>query len=170
MRKKGTLYFATAGVLLVLTWLLYFLLLHNPDVHWLVHAGWAILAVGLIFIFLPMVVLRSKGRPKKDEDFTQTTVIVDSGIYAIVRHPLYLGWLLMYVAVIFFSQHLLIIMMGILGTVCMYLIARQEDQHLIEKFGEAYERYMQSVPAMNVLDGIIRYLRRKMGSSDPGMG
>ena len=168
--KKGTLYFATAGVLLASSWLLYFFLLHNPVVQWLVYAGWAILAVGLVFIFLPMVVLRSKGRPEKDKDFTHTTTIVDSGIYAIVRHPLYLGWLLMYIAVILFSQHWLIVIMGILGIVCMYLISRQEDQRLIEKFGDTYERYMKSVPAMNVLAGIIRPLRRRKGNSEPGAG
>lgn len=162
--KKSTLYFATAGVLLVSTWLLYFLLLHNPVGQSLVYAGWAILAVGLVFIFLPMVVLRRKGRPEKDKDFTHTTTIVDSGIYAIVRHPLYLGWLLMYIAVMLFSQHWLIVIMGILGVVCMYLISKQEDQRLIEKFGDTYERYMKSVPAMNVLAGIIRPLRRRKGN------
>jgi len=92
--KKSTLYFAMAGVLLVLTWLLYFFLLHIPVLQWLVYAGWVILAIGLVFIFLPMVVLHSKGKPEEGKDFAHTTTIVDSGIYAIVRHPLYLGWLL----------------------------------------------------------------------------
>jgi protein-S-isoprenylcysteine O-methyltransferase Ste14 len=168
--KKDTLYFATASVLLVSTWLLYFFLLHNPVLQWLVYAGWAILAVGLVFILLPMVVLRSKGKPEKGKDFTHTTTIVSSGIYAIVRHPLYLGWSLMYVAVIFFSQHWLIVIMGVLGTACMYLISRQEDQHLIGKFGDTYERYMKSVPAMNVLAGIMRLLRRRKGNSGPRAG
>ena len=74
--KKGTLYFATAGVLLASSWLLYFFLLHNPVVQWLVYAGWAILAVGLVFIFLPMVVLRSKGRPEKDKFIFSTAFSV----------------------------------------------------------------------------------------------
>jgi len=161
--KKSALYFAVAGVLLVSTWLMYFFLLHNPVLQWLVYAGWVILAVGFIFIFLPMVVLRSKGKPEKGKDFAHTTIIVDSGIYALVRHPLYLGWLLMYVAVILFSQHWLIVIMGILGIVCMYLISRQEDRRLIEKFGDTYERYMRSVPAMNLLAGIIRSLIGRKG-------
>lgn len=168
--EKGTLYFSVAGVLLVSTWLLYLLLLHNPVVQWLVYAGWAILAIGLVFIFLPMVILRRKGRPEKDKAFTDTTTIVDSGIYAIVRHPLYLGWLSMYIAVILFSQHWLIVIIGIMGVVCMYQISRQEDQRLIEKFGDPYIRYMESVPTMNVLAGIIRLLKRRKGNSDPGAG
>jgi protein-S-isoprenylcysteine O-methyltransferase Ste14 len=86
-------------------------------------------------------------------------------VYAVVRHPLYLGWLLMYVAVILFSQHGLTVVLGTLGIVCMSLICRQEDQRLIERFGEAYERYMTSVPALNVLAGTLRLLRRRGGSS-----
>jgi protein-S-isoprenylcysteine O-methyltransferase Ste14 len=168
--KKSALYFALAGILLVSTWLMYFFLLHYPILQWLVYAGWVILAAGFVFIFPPMVFLRSKGKLEKGKDFAHTTIIVDSGIYAIVRHPLYLGWLLMYVAVILFSQHWLVAILGILGVVCMYLISRQEDQHLIEKFGDTYKGYMKSVPAMNIMAGIIRLLRRRKGNSERGAG
>jgi protein-S-isoprenylcysteine O-methyltransferase Ste14 len=168
--KKSGLFFAVAGVLLASTWLMYFFLLHNPVLQWLVYTGWVILAVGFVFIFLPMVVLRIKGKPEKGKDFAHTTIIVDSGIYAIVRHPLYLGWLLMYVVVILFSQHWLVVILGILGVVCMYLISRQEDQHLNEKFGDTYKRYMKSVPAMNVFVGIMRLLQRRKEHSKPGAG
>jgi protein-S-isoprenylcysteine O-methyltransferase Ste14 len=44
---------------------------------------------------------------------------------------------------------------------CVYLISRQEDQRLIEKFGDDYKRYMQSVPRMNFLVGVIRLVRRR---------
>ncbi len=156
---KSTLYFSTASVLLVATWVLYFLLWHDPLIGWLAYTGWAILAVGLMLIVLAMATLRSKGRPGKGESFTQTTAIVDSGVYAIVRHPLYLGWLLMYVAVMLFSQHWLVVLMGLLGIVCMHLIYRDEDRHLIEKFGDGYREYMQAVPALNIVLGVIRRLR-----------
>jgi len=159
-----------AGVLLVSTWLMYIFLLHNPVLKWLVYVGWAILAIGFIFIFLPMVVLRSKGMPEKGKDFAHTTIIVDSGIYAVVRHPLYLGWLLMYVVVILFSQHWLVVILGILGIVFIYLITRQEDQHLIEKFGDRYESYMKSVPAMNVFVGIMRLLQHRKANSKSRAG
>ena len=164
--KNGALYFAIAGVLLVLTWLMYFFLLHNPAVQWLVYTGWVILAIGFVFIFLPMVVLRNKGMPEKGKDFAHTTIIVDSGIYAIVRHPLYLGWLLMYVVVILLSQHWLVIIMGTLGIVFLHLISKQEDQELIERFGDTYKSYMNSVPAMNAFVGIIRLLKRRMANSN----
>jgi steroid 5-alpha reductase family enzyme len=85
------------------------------------------------------------------------------GIYAVVRHPLYLGWLLAYVALILLSQHWLTAIIGIPGMVCVYLISRQEDNRLVEKFGDDYKHYMQKVPRMNLLDGVIRLIRRRKG-------
>ena len=160
--KKASLYFAAAGVILAASWLLYFFLFHNPLFQWLFYIGWAILAIGLILIFLPMFVLRSKSRVAVNKSFIHTRNIVKSGIYSVVRHPLYLGWLLMYVAVIFFSQHWLVMIPSAAGIVFMYLICRNEDRDMIAKFGRAYENYMKSVPSINIFSGIIRLLCRSI--------
>ncbi|MBL7067016.1 MAG: isoprenylcysteine carboxylmethyltransferase family protein [Candidatus Marinimicrobia bacterium] len=158
--KSGFLYYV-AGALLVLVYSLLWFLNTPTGVQLLRYVGVAILAVGLVLIFLPMFVFRSKGKVKKENDWTETSVLVDTGIYSVVRHPLYLGWLLMYVAIIFWSQHWLTAIIGIPGMVCVYLISRQEDQRLIEKFGDDYKRYMQKVPRMNLLAGVVRLIRRR---------
>ncbi|MGB6369671.1 MAG: hypothetical protein WBF68_01375 [Atribacterota bacterium] len=67
----------------------------------------------------------------------------------------------MYVALILLSQYWLTAIIGISGMVCIYLISRQEDLRLIEKFGDDYKHYMQKVPRMNLLAGIIRQVRRR---------
>ena len=156
--KGGFLYYV-AGVFLILAYLLLWFLDNPAGIEELRYAGWMILAVGLVLIFLPMFVFRSKGKVKKEKDWTKTSVLVDTGIYSVVRHPLYLGWLLMYLAIIFWSQHWLTTIIGIIGMACVYSISRQEDQRLIEKFGDAYKRYMQSVPRINILIGLMRLLR-----------
>ena len=158
--KCGFLYYI-AGILLVLAYILLWILDNLADFQVLRYVGWAILVVCMLLIFLPRFIFRSKGKLEKGKDWTKTSVLVDSGIYSVVRHPLYLGWLLMYVALIFFSQHWLTAITGILGMVCVYLISRQEDQRLIEKFGDDYEHYMQYVPGINFLAGVIRLVRRK---------
>ena len=158
--KGGSMYYV-AGALLVIAYLLLWFLDNPAGIEELRYAGWIILAVGLVLIFLPKFVFRSKGKVKKEKDWTETSVLVDTGIYSIIRHPLYLGWLLMYLAIIFWSQHWLTIIIGVIGMTCVYLISRQEDQRLIEKFGDAYKRYMQSVPRMNLVVGVIRMVRRR---------
>jgi protein-S-isoprenylcysteine O-methyltransferase Ste14 len=160
--KDRFLYYV-AGILLVLDYLLLWFLVNPAGIEELRYVGWIILVVGLVLISLPIFVFRTKGKVKKENNWTETSVLVDTGIYSVVRHPLYLGWLLMYLAIILWSQHGLTIIVGIIGMTCVYLIPRQEDQRLIEKFGNDYKSYMRSVPRMNLLAGIVRLVRQRRG-------
>jgi len=158
---KGSFLYYVAGALLVLVYSLLWFLNTPTGVQLLRYVGVAILAVGLVLIFLPTFVFCSKGKVKKENDWIETSVLVYTGIYSVVRHPLYLDWLLMYVAIIFWSQHWLTIIVGVLGMTCVYLISRQEDQRLVKKFGDDYKRYMCTVPRMNLLVGTLRLVRGK---------
>jgi len=160
--RRGRFLFYVASVLLVLEYMLLWFLDNPAGIEELRYAGWALFAVGIVLIFLPMFVFRSKGKVEKEKDWTETSALVDTGIYSVIRHPLYLGWLLMYLVTILWSQHWLTIIVGILGMTSVYLISRKEDQRLVEKFGDDYKRYMCSVPRMNLLAGVvIRLLQHK---------
>ena len=161
IKKTDSLYFTIAAVALVGSWLLYFFKFHDPIFPFLIIVGWVNLILGLTFIFLAMGFLRFTGRVEKGRDFTHTTTLVTDGIFAIVRHPLYLGWLLLYPAVIFLSQNWLVIMMGCLGSICMIQIARLDDESLIEKFGDPYISYLESVPRLNFFEVILKLLKKK---------
>ena len=160
IKKDSSLYFTIATVTLIASWLLYFLKYHDPIFLILIIAGWVSLILGLTFIFLAMGFLRFTGRVEKGRDFTHTTTMVTNGVYAIVRHPLYLGWLLLYPAVIFLSQNWIITIIGCLGTTCMVQIARLDDASLIEKFGDSYISYLESVPRLNFITGILNLLNK----------
>ena len=82
-----------------------------------------------------------------------TTTIVTSGIYAIVRHPQYLCWLFFNAAVIRVAQDWIVAIIGLASMLTIYMQARQDDQSLLEQFGDDYKRYMQRVPRMNILLG-----------------
>ena len=103
-----------------------------------------------------MIYGRARGKGWLD-----TMPIVDSGIYSLIRHPLFLGWQLMYVVVIFFGQHWIPLVMGIAGIACVYLISVQEDIRLTASLGDDYVRYMQKTPRMNILLGLVRLLQRR---------
>ena len=160
IKKTDSLYFTIASVTLVVSWLLYFFKFHDSIFPFLIIIGWINLILGLIFIFLAMGFLRFTGRVEKGRDFTHTTTLVTDGIFAIVRHPLYLGWLLLYPAVIFLSQNWLVIIIGCLGSICMVQIARLDDESLIEKFGDPYINYLESVPRLNFFEGILKLLKK----------
>ena len=90
-----------------------------------------------------------------------TTVLVDSGTYGIVRHPQILGSILLMLASILISQHWAAAAIGILITAWTFISWLPRDEKgLIVKFGDDYKSYMQKVPRMNILVGLIRWLRR----------
>jgi len=131
----------------------------NLDV--LLYLGWAILAVAIILGWRARVAFEDEGRAQEGESWLATAVVVDSGVYAVVRHPMYLSFMLLVLALMLISQHWLSVIFGIPIVVFLYLGMRGEEQSNIKKFGDDYIRYMDRVPRMNFLLGLIRLLRRK---------
>lgn len=127
----------------------------------LLYVGWIVLAVGLPFFFYPFVYPRKKGEAPKGKSYVHTPVLVDSGLYAVVRHPQSLGCILLMSASILISQYWSIAILGVIFSVWIYVDAPNDDKRLIEEFGNDYKFYMQKVPRMNFVVGIIRLLRRR---------
>jgi protein-S-isoprenylcysteine O-methyltransferase Ste14 len=163
MKEWKKYFLASVGsVLTVLQIILCFLLYNEAGLEVLRYVGWAILAVSGFFGWMPIFILRRKGGVAKGKSYVHTTVLVDSGIYAVVRHPQSgLAWVLLNLALPLIGQHWLLGVIGVASMVLAYVDTRQEDKRLVEKFGDAYERYMQSVPSINVLAGVIRLVRRR---------
>jgi protein-S-isoprenylcysteine O-methyltransferase Ste14 len=151
------------SVLIVLQIILSFFLHNQAGLSVLRNIGWSTLAVSAVFGWLPILAFRKKGGVRKGKSYIQTTVLVDSGIYAVVRHPQYMSGALINLALILITQHWLIATIGVVAVVLNYFIALKADQELIEKFGDDYKRYMQKVPRMNFLAGLIRLLQRRKG-------
>ena len=148
------------SVLIALQIILSFFLHNRAGLPIFRHVGWITMAVSAVFGWLPIFAFRKKGGVLKGRSYIQTTVLVDSGIYAVVRHPQYLAVILLSLALILITQHWLIAMIGVVAIVLNYLIALKADRELIEKFDDDYKRYMQKVPRINFLVGIIRLVRR----------
>jgi len=124
----------------------------------LLYVGWIVFAVGLPFLILGPYELQKKGGLVEAD----TTVLVDSGVYAVIRHPFYLGGILLVSASILVSQHWLTLILGVPVLAWFFIYALPwSDKELIEKFGDDYKRYMQMVPRMNLLVGLIRLLKRR---------
>ena len=122
--------------------------LFPPTVEKLVIVGYIILGIGALFFILSVFTLRKKG----------TSHVVDSGIYGIVRHPMYLGGMMMFFSHIFFGQNWIVVISTVIAIMCCYFIIKSGDQRNIEKFGEDYKIYMQKVPGMNFFAGIVRLI------------
>jgi protein-S-isoprenylcysteine O-methyltransferase Ste14 len=124
------------------------------------YVGWVVWAISVVFGWMPIFVLKRKGGVKKGKSYVATSVLVDSGLYSIVRHPQYTAGILWSLALILISQSWLVTAMGFVVILLLYLDILKADNYEVEKFGEEYIRYMKKVPRTNFILGIIRLLRR----------
>jgi len=152
MRQK-----AQDNILIIVIGVVFFLniidinFLSHPTVEELTVVGWILLWVGALLYILSVLTLRGKGVGN----------IVDSGVYGVVRHPMYLGAMIMFFSHIFFGQNWIVAVGAVVAMVCCYLIMLSDEQRNAEKFGDEYKRYMEKVPRMNFVFGIVRLQRRK---------
>jgi len=69
-----------------------------------------------------------------------------SGIYSRVRHPSYLGLILIYFGLALGPGIVWMLIPAVTFTVLTCLTAIKEEKLLKEKFGKEYEEYMSRVP------------------------
>ena len=92
----------------------------------------------------------------------KTTTLVDTGIYSIVRHPQGgTAWLLINLGVMLIAWHWSSAVLGLVSMVLVFADTFKSDQYCIEKFGDAYKQYMERVPRLNFVAGIIRLVRSR---------
>jgi len=153
--------FWTYSVLMFLPIVIVFVFYNYYKLDFLVYAGWILLVFSIVIILLAGGEFRKKGRAPKGESIVRTTVLVDSGVYAVIRHPQYLGLILFVLALVLMSQHWLSVFSGVVGSALFYRDVLREEQMSVKKFGDDYKRYMQKVPRINFVLGIIRLLQRR---------
>ena len=107
-----------------------------------------------------------KAASPKGQSYMKTTKLVDTGIYAIVRHPQGgTAWLLINLALMLVAWHWTSVILGLVSMGLAYADTFKADQTCIQKFGEAYQRYMHKVPRVNFVAGIFRLVRRRSQES-----
>lgn len=126
---------------------IYLLLLLNADgwfsdpfsphqiVSWilLILSAWAGLA--------GFITLRRRGMA--EGGFENTTRLVTSGIYSVIRHPLYLSLFLLGTGSMFKNPGLPAVILAIVNFAAVFLTGLTEEKEMIKKFGADYKDYMK---------------------------
>lgn len=127
----------------------------------LVYLGVFLILVAMVLGWRARFAFQSQGRVPEGEKWMRTQVVVASGIYGVVRHPMYLSFMLISLGMMGISQHWLSVIAGMGLLWGSYDDMKREERGNIEKFGDDYLRYMQEVPRMNLIAGALRQLRRR---------
>lgn len=136
------------------------LVLPRGDNRYLPGAGAFLLVLGAVFAFAPFFLLRKHKRPGDGKSYMQTEDVVDRGLYAITRHPQYLGYMMLACGFAFLSQHWAALVLAAAAVALFYYQAVKEERYCLGRLGVPYEPYLRRVPRFNVILGIARLLRR----------
>lgn len=147
---KDNILMSIVGLIFFLNLLLPIFIPIVPISEELVVVGYILLGIGAIFVIISIVTLRRKG----------VSTLFVNGIYGIVRHPMYLGAMIMFLSHPFMIQHWIIVISSLVAIICMYLIILSGEERSLEKFGAEYNRYMLAVPRINFFLGIIRRVKK----------
>ena len=81
-------------------------------------------------------------------EIREEPIVIREGVFSIVRHPIYLSAILLYLALLFFSPSIFATAVWFLIIVFYIHISKYEEKMLVEKFGNAYIDYMREVPML----------------------
>lgn len=113
--------------------------------------GWIAFVLGVILVVLSMLTLLSN----------RETGLIERGVYGIVRHPMYVGAILLFLCWVCFMPHWITALIVLVNIPIIYAFMLQGERFNLSKFGDVYSRYMERVPRLDLFTGMIRYLRRK---------
>ncbi len=147
------IYVALYGALIVSTIVFY----NSANLVKFVYVGLITIALGIVFILWSSQ-SRKKGQIREN---ISKDVLVESGMYAFVRHPEFLGHMLIIFALVIISQHWISLIIGVILIILLCFAMIEEEKRNIEKFGESYRDYMKRVPRINLLVGIMRKIRKR---------
>jgi protein-S-isoprenylcysteine O-methyltransferase Ste14 len=112
--------------------------------------AWLLLVLSLVPLSQGVRALRGRGKPTQRREgdpsllgFEKTTVLVTTGIYLYIRHPLYSALLLLTWGVFFKSPSIAALTLAAIATLFLIPTARADETECIHFFGNSYREYMR---------------------------
>jgi protein-S-isoprenylcysteine O-methyltransferase Ste14 len=102
--------------------------------------SWILMTLSAYIAVAGYLLLKNKGNP--DSNFENTSLLVKSGLYGYIRHPLYLSVFLFGTGVMLKDAGLFQVVLGLINMTAVYITARIEEKEMIMKFGDEYTQYM----------------------------
>ncbi|MFC2024098.1 methyltransferase family protein [Chloroflexota bacterium] len=101
--------------------------------------------IGIILLALAGY-LAGKGLSIVFGDKTHKPSVVQKSVFSVVRHPVYLAEILLYLGLLVLNMSLAALGVWIAAIIFLYYISRYEEKLLVKRFGDEYKQYMRRVP------------------------
>ncbi len=76
----------------------------------------------------------------------KTPGVIRQGIFGVVRHPIYLSEVMLYLGLILIHISLAALGVWVMAGLFLHYISRHEEKLLLARFGDNYAAYMRDVP------------------------
>jgi protein-S-isoprenylcysteine O-methyltransferase Ste14 len=105
-----------------------------------------------VVVFLPLLLLAGyfakRAHKLVFEENRQELMVINTDVYARVRHPMYFGSILMYLSFVILSASVIALVIFVGVVIFYYYLCWYEEQLLLEKLGDDYRWYMERVPML----------------------
>jgi protein-S-isoprenylcysteine O-methyltransferase Ste14 len=112
--------------------------------------SWFLLFISFVPLIFGVRSLKRQGRPQQQREgepqlwsFEKTSVLVTTGIYRYIRHPLYSSLLNLEWGIFFKQPSWLGLLLAAACTLCLVLTARADEAECRRFFGSEYSDYMK---------------------------
>lgn len=110
--------------------------------------SWVLLSGSILVLVTGVRALRVQGRPQLEArsepllGIERTTKLVTTGVYGLIRHPMYASLLYLAWGVFFKRPGLVPATLALVSTALLHVTARVEEREDIRYFGDRYRSYM----------------------------
>lgn len=101
--------------------------------------------LGVMFFILSGY-LSKTGLSAVFKEVREKAVVIRKGVFGLVRHPIYLGEILLYLGFLSFNLSLAAAFVWLATIGFLHYLSLYEERLLLARFGEEYRQYMQDVP------------------------
>ena len=108
--------------------------------------GFVLAIMSQFLVFLSIYALKKYGHISKGKSYMNTTKIVNEGIYKIMRHPQYIGLIILAFSTIFIFQTMISVFLGSISVLFLILSIYAEEKELLKRFGNDYADYKNKTP------------------------
>jgi protein-S-isoprenylcysteine O-methyltransferase Ste14 len=102
--------------------------------------SWILLIFSLYPAIAGYILLKKIGKPTVN--FENTSILVKTGLYKYIRHPLYLSVFLLGTGVMMKDPGPLQLFLGTVNLIAIYITAKMEEKEMVARFGKEYQEYM----------------------------
>jgi protein-S-isoprenylcysteine O-methyltransferase Ste14 len=105
-----------------------------------------------VIIFIPLIFISGylvqSGLKKIFKEERKELEVISSGVFGIVRHPIYLGSILIFLSFTILSLSIVALIIWFVIIIFYYYLCTYEEKLLIGKLGKKYRDYMNEIPML----------------------